>query len=317
MPSKLFPIKHRSGWVTQNSHEGFGSENPRSWSIVWGHLINASKTMKERLTAVETEGQAGPLKGDGQSPVNWRAHSPWDTAVLESAQVRSASSLLPTHTCRTDSSKAALPAVCRACSLQVSFLIHDRCTWYSITMYFFRQEYILNPYFTSWLKRSKQPADFLELNTFATNFIFKLTTVFSKTFQNYVKNKTTTQANKKPKDQEITPSLKTRTCNTSCYYLSSSKICKINGERNISKKSNRQNRQYFRDDTSLTVLLLVPSAISFRQPVLTIRFGSLLNLSWMPTKTISRNCFLLLPCLFKAKFILIDVHWITKFSKFL
>lgn len=46
MPSKLFWIMHRPGWGTQNSYKGFGSENPRSWSIVWGHLSNASKMMK-------------------------------------------------------------------------------------------------------------------------------------------------------------------------------------------------------------------------------------------------------------------------------
>lgn len=61
--------------------------------------------------------------------------------------------------------------------------------------------------------------------------------MFSKTFQNYLKNKTTTQANKKPnKDQTTTPTRETKTCNISCYYLSSSKTCKINGEKNTNEE---------------------------------------------------------------------------------
>lgn len=194
--------------------------------------------MKKRLTAVKTEGQPGPFKGDGQFPVNSQAPSPWDTARLESAQAHS----LP-QPCYPLLQQSCLPAVCSQdkltefalCRTVFSYLtdIYGNIT----TVFFFKQEYIFNLCFTSRLTRSKQLADYLELSTFATNFIFKLTTMLSKIFQNYFENKTTTQANKKPnKDQKTTPSQKTKTRNTFCYYLSSSKTCKINGERNINKK---------------------------------------------------------------------------------
>lgn len=184
----------------------------------------------------------------GQFPVNSQAHSPRDTAMLESAQVHLLPQDTAAHThvqdwqhqsclasCLQSLDKSKLNQACRICSLQVNFLIPDRYIWWHHS--FFRQEYIFNPYFTSWLTRSKQLDDFLELNIFATNFILKLTTMLSKTFQNYFKNKTTTRANKKPnKDKRTTPSPKTKTCNTSCYYLSSSTICKRSGEMNISKE---------------------------------------------------------------------------------
>lgn len=53
----------------------------------------------------------------------------------------------------------------------------------------------------------------------------------SKTKQPPSKQKT----QQRPKDHSLSEN---KDFNTSCYYISSSKTCKINGERNISKKSN-------------------------------------------------------------------------------
>lgn len=61
--------------------------------------------------------------------------------------------------------------------------------------------------------------------------------MLSKTFQNYFKTKNTTQANKKTQPRpKNTPSPKMKTCNTSCYYLSSLKKCKKNVGSNLNKE---------------------------------------------------------------------------------
>lgn len=78
----------------------------------WGHLSNASKTMKKRPTAVKTKGQPVPLKGDAWIVPTGHSHARVCTSSL------AASTLLPIHTCRTDNIKAALPAVCRAWTSQ-------------------------------------------------------------------------------------------------------------------------------------------------------------------------------------------------------
>lgn len=96
---------------------------------IWAMLL---KTMKERLPAVETQGQAGPLEGDGlvNSQPMGHSHAGGSTSSL------AAPSLLPTHTCRTDSSKAALPAVCRAWTSSENLLLAGQFshTWWIYTI---------------------------------------------------------------------------------------------------------------------------------------------------------------------------------------
>lgn len=109
MPSKLLWIKH-TRWGTQNSHEGFGSENPRSWSIAWGHLSNAAKRLDScqdwRVTRAFKSRLIIPSELTHTEPMG-HSHAGVCTSSF------TASTLQPVHTCKTDSSKAALQTVCR------------------------------------------------------------------------------------------------------------------------------------------------------------------------------------------------------------
>lgn len=175
-------------------------ENPRSWSIAWGHLSNATKNDEgkvascgdPRASRAFRRWWAGELTAHGTQPC-WRQHKftrcPKPIAHTHVQDWQQQSCLA---SCLQSLDKLRELALCR------SVFSYMMDIYNSTPMYFLRQEYILNPCFASWLIRSKQPADFLELSTSATSFVFKLSTMLSKTFQNYVKNKTTTQANKKP-----------------------------------------------------------------------------------------------------------------------
>lgn len=72
-------------------------------------------------------------------------------------------------------------------------------------MYFFRQEYILNPHFSSW-RISKQPAEFLELSTFAINLSLNSQQCFQKPFRTISKTKQPpkqTKNQQRPKDHSL------------------------------------------------------------------------------------------------------------------
>lgn len=136
MPLKALWIKHRTDWGTSNSHGSFGSQNPRSWSRTWGHLSNTSEITKKRLSALKTEVQSGLLKMMlRQLTATTAQHTSFhDALLLPSSQIKTtqprkprahghagvcrrslaASFPLPIDTCRTGSSKATLPALCRA-----------------------------------------------------------------------------------------------------------------------------------------------------------------------------------------------------------
>jgi len=108
----------------------------------------------------------------------------------------------------------------RIYSLQVNFLISNR--YGSTTIYLLRQEYSFNLYFTRWLLSDWLVGTEYLCNQFS---VLKLPTMLSRTFHNYFKTNTTTQANKQQNQRRPKSSSNTKTCNTSCYYLSSLKMC--------------------------------------------------------------------------------------------
>lgn len=115
--------------------------------------------------------------------------------------------------------------LCRSIFL---YLIHRHG---NTTIYFLRQKYIFNPYFTSWLLSSKQLADLLEQNTFVTDFLsLNSQQCFQEPFGTISKTKTPPKQTKNQPRPKHAPSPKTKTCNTSCYYLSSLKTSVKKGE---------------------------------------------------------------------------------------